>query len=264
VIFLKIDRIDIKYHDINSLCSATFDNIKHIKSLPYLSIVQSVEGSYDIALGAGKTYQTGDGGFFVAPSNVQQTIVHHANPKSGIVFCRWLFIDIEINRTFKLDSLYCFPVVINDERKNELNRLFDLLFATDNIWKIYSYYYEIIVFLMQFGTLMQNAINPGLEKVCSYIADYFMEQMSIADLAKIANMSESNLYACFKKHFGTSPIAYLNRRRLSIAADKLLATDDTISEISSSVGISDPFYFSKIFKKSFDVSPREYRSMLKK
>ncbi len=256
------DRIDIKYYyRFSVFSSATIEGVKHVKNLPYLSIVQSVEGSYDITLGNGKTEQTGDGGFFIAPSNVQQTIVHHVNRESGIMSFRWIFLDLEINTTYRLDSMYRFPFIINDVRKIELNRLFDLLFASDNIWQNYSYCFEILGFLSQFATIVQNKIKPELEKICTFIADYYMKQITIADLAKIANMSESNLYASFKKYFGISPIAYLNHRRLSNAANKLLTTDDTIGEIGSSVGIKDPYYFSKLFKKSFGVSPRKYRSI---
>ena len=83
-------------------------------------------------------------------------------------------------------------------------------------------------------------------------------------LAGISNMSESNFYAAFKKQMAISPIAYLNNYRLSIAADRLTDTSDTVSEISYSVGISDPLYFSKLFKKTYGMTPKEYRIMYQK
>ena len=102
VIILEITNVNIKFLKKDAFFSAINEGVKHVKVLPYLSIVQSVEGSYDIALGGRDTLQTGDGGFFIAPAGVQQSIVHHVNKKSGKMTCRWIFIDIEINKVFSL------------------------------------------------------------------------------------------------------------------------------------------------------------------
>lgn len=260
---MEIKKIEIINYIKNGFKSISNDGVVHKKILPYLSIVQSVEGNYDIALGDGKAENTGEGGFFIAPSDIQQTIVHHVNKESGVMTCRWLFVNVEVNSIYKLDTLYSFPTVINDKRKDYLNKLFDSLFETNNVWDIYSYIHKILGFLFEFSTPQKNSRNKRLEKVSAYMSDNYTKQITISELAEIANMSESNFYASFKRHFGVPPIAYLNRKRLSIAADKLIETDDTINEISYSVGFNDPFYFSKLFKKSFNLSPKEYRFALK-
>ena len=121
---MEITNAHIKMLKKGGFYSVCNENLKHIKILPYLSIVQSIEGSYDIALDNGAVHQTGDGGFFIAPANVQQTIVHHVNKESGKMSCRWIFVDIEINKAFPLDSLYQFPLIIDGERKPEINKWF--------------------------------------------------------------------------------------------------------------------------------------------
>ena len=259
VMDLEIKKAEINLFKKGGLNSEHAENVKHIKVLPYLSIVQSLEGSYDITLGNGEMMQTGDGGFFVAPAGVQQTIVHHINKKSGRMVCRWIFIDVRINRAYKLDSIYQFPVLLDEYSKTEMNRLFDLIFSTDDFWELHSCCYKVIALLLKTSAPRKGTASPGVQIAFDHIIDNYSKPISVSELAKISNMSESNLYASFKKQFGTSPIVYLNNYRLSLASERLVETDDTVKEISYSVGITDPLYFSRLFKKSYGVSPREYR-----
>ncbi len=258
---MEITNAQVKFFKKGGFYSVSNENVKHVKVLPYLSIVQSVEGSYDITLGNGEQKQTTDSGFFIAPAGVQQTIVHHVNKKSGKMTCRWVFIDIEVNKAFSLDSLYQFPVVVNDERKKELNMLFDRIFATNDIWENYSDCYKLLGYLIQMATPIKNEPHQGVQNAVAYITEHYAGPISVTTLANISNMSESNFYAVFKKHIGASPIAYLNHYRLSVAADKLTQTDRTVSEISYSVGINDPLYFSKLFKRIYGMTPKGYRSV---
>ena len=90
-----------------------------------------------------------------------------------------------------------------------------------------------------------------------------MKNISLHDMANIMNMSESNLYAVFKKITETTPVQYLNNYRLSTANERLIKSNDSIANISESVGIADQFYFSKLFKKKYLLSPQMYRQSTK-
>ena len=261
VMVLEIKNTNIRFFQKSEFSSENYENVKHIKVLPYLSIVQSVEGSYEIALGNGAWTQTQDGGFFIAPAGVQQSIVHHVNQTSGKITCRWIFIDVEINKAFSLDSLYTFPVVVKDSRKDELNILFDRIFATNDIWKNYSDCYKLLGVLLKMAKPKTGEHQQGVQRALAYIMEHYAEQIAVKTLADISNMSEPNFYAVFKKTVGDSPIAYLNHYRLSVGADFLTQTDKTINEISYSVGINNPLYFSKLFKKTYGMSPKKYRAV---
>jgi len=58
---------------------------------------------------------------------------------------------------------------------------------------------------------------------------------------------------------GYSPNEYIRIVRMKKAAELLLESNYTVSEVSYKVGINDPFYFSKCFKHHFGVSPSAYR-----
>lgn len=264
VITLEILKADIIYLKSGSFCTEANEGVKHIKILPYLSVVQATEGSYDISLGNDTAKQTGEGGFFIAPSHIKQTIVHHVNPESKKMSARWIFIDVQINDSFPLDKLYRFPVVITDDLKNVLNELFNDFFQANDVFRKYSVCYKILETILKRSEQENLISDSGITSALGYMIQNYSKQIRINKLAQIARTSESNFYAAFKKQFGVSPISYINHYRLSLAAEKLIQSDASINEIACSVGINDSLYFSKLFKKEYNMSPKEYRLMYKK
>ena len=86
----------------------------------------------------------------------------------------------------------------------------------------------------------------------------------IAEYAALSGVSETYFYRCFRRFSGKSPIEYRNTLRLSNAETMLRKTDMKIAEISETVGFEDPFYFCRIFSKTFGVSPQKYRLLSQK
>ena len=255
---MEIERIDIKYAKRNSLLTKN-PNLCHTKILPWLSIVQSQEGTYEIQLGNKKAQRTEEGGFFIAPSGIQQTITHHLNPQTQKMRCRWLFLDVVINKTYRPDFLYDFPTVIPKPQSERMKQVFDRLFETDSIFENYSCYYEILGILFEIAKPNNNGNHSAMQATLEYIRKNFASDIKIEELAKEAHMSASNLFAVFKKQFGVSPITYVNQYRLSLANEYLLESNAPITEIATMVGFRDALYFSKMFRRMYQLSPKEYR-----
>lgn len=254
-----MNSFELNYFSISGFNHIYNEGEKHVKVLPYLSIVQVTEGSYEIALENNKLELIEEGGFFIAPAGVKQTIIHHVNNATGKMSARWLFIDVSVNRSHKIDHLYKFPLAITSESKQKLNDLFNELFIAQNELKKYACCYNILDFITLYATPISQKTNPSIHKAFTYLTTHYNTNVTIKILAQIANMSESNFYTAFKKQYACSPISYLNHYRLSLAANILLNDDKHINEIAYSVGINDPLYFSKIFKKTFGLSPRDYK-----
>ena len=260
---MRIEKIGIEYASTGGFSSTTCNGMCHTKVLPYLSVVQAVEGSYDIQLDNGITYHTGSGGFFIAPSNVQQRIVHNTDHTSGKMICRWAFLKIKINDIYNFDEKFRFPTILPKNFKSEMNAVFDRLFCADNAFDEYICYYEIAKLLSLVAEEKELPLPAYIEQALLYIRDHYSEKIAVEDIAKQANISSSHLFSVFKKRMGVSPICFLNNYRLSIAAEILQGTTKSISQISAEVGIDDAIYFNKIFKKHYQMSPRQYREIYK-
>ena len=186
---MKLEKIDIRYFRKDALDAADMDGVQHVKILPWLSVVQAQEGSYDIALGNQSLKSTGCGGFFVAPSGMQQTIVHHADPDGGRMRCRWIFLDVLVNNTYALEDLYEFPLL--PVMTGKLDVLFDALFASDDIFRQYICCYQILEMLLADAKPKKDQCYRALKPVIKYIEENYPLPISVAALAQQAHMSQS-------------------------------------------------------------------------
>ena len=103
------------------------------------------------------------------------------------------------------------------------------------------------------------AFSPQLQHVFTRMKLYSHKPWRVTDLAQLAGMSTPHFFRRFKRATGSSPIDWLRRERINQAKRHLSETTDPVGEIAERVGYSDPFYFSRDFKRMTGHSPREYR-----
>jgi two-component system, response regulator YesN len=101
--------------------------------------------------------------------------------------------------------------------------------------------------------------NPIIKKVCEYIRDHISENISLDQMALVAQVSPFYLSKLFKEEKGETFINYISDLRLEKAKQMLTTTTTTIKEISTDIGYNDQNYFSKLFKNKFGISPTEFR-----
>lgn len=92
-----------------------------------------------------------------------------------------------------------------------------------------------------------------------YIGYNYAEEITVDRLAKIFYVSPSYISRLFLKKLGVSPMNYVSRIRVEAAKKLLCFSGESINEISIMIGIEDPKYFSRLFKKITDCTPSEYR-----
>lgn len=106
----------------------------------------------------------------------------------------------------------------------------------------------------------QNWLVPSIQK---YIEGHPDESLSLNEVASIFDMSPSYISTLFKKHGEHSFSEYVRLVKLN-RAKELLSQQVRIIDVSDSLGYSDPYYFSRVFKKYEGISPREYALKYKK
>lgn len=95
-----------------------------------------------------------------------------------------------------------------------------------------------------------------LVRLIAHIESAYMRSLAVTDLAAIIGRSCSHVLKLFRTHLGTSTKNYVIKRQLQAANELLLSTTKSIAEIGQAVGISDPYHFSKLFRRHMGLSPR--------
>ena len=98
-----------------------------------------------------------------------------------------------------------------------------------------------------------------IKKMLDFIHNHFAEALNITQIAQSANLSERECLRCFQKTINSTPIQYLLKYRISVAARLLTTSDLPITIICNDTGFDSPSYFSKIFKRYMNCSPTTYR-----
>lgn len=98
-----------------------------------------------------------------------------------------------------------------------------------------------------------------VESIQNYINGNYHKKVNSWDFEQVFQFNYDYLNRIFHKMTGQTILNYLNIVRINKAKELLEQTTNKLSEISFSVGITDPYYFSKAFKKMTGTSPLEYR-----
>lgn len=101
--------------------------------------------------------------------------------------------------------------------------------------------------------------DPRIQVVVDYLVAHPAEPFDTMFLSQMAQMAPSTLRRLFKEHTGKSPGDFVKELRMVTAARRLLTSDECIANIAYEMGFDDPNYFTRIFKKTFGVSPGQYR-----
>lgn len=93
-----------------------------------------------------------------------------------------------------------------------------------------------------------------------YIHSEYMNKINVSQIAGMLNLDRTYFSYLFKKKTSISPKEYILSHRMNVAASMILRKNVPISVVAASVGYNDIFTFSKMFKKYYGISPKDYKN----
>lgn len=99
-----------------------------------------------------------------------------------------------------------------------------------------------------------------IAKTVLYIRKHLNEAIELEKLAEISCLSKDHFIRLFKKELGTTPLQYINQKKIEKAQLLLITEELAVKEIAFQLAF-DYSYFNRLFKKTTGVTPQEYRRL---
>jgi AraC-like DNA-binding protein len=180
----------------------------------------------------------------------------------------WLFITFEMPAGVPLEKLKNSVFELNDEDYVLIDKILDLY--SDQRLE-HSNSIVLLVSQLLYSARITNSNNrssdgfPGTSipavifRLSRFLYEHISESITISDISKHLAVSESHLRAVFRTSMGISLGRYIAEIRIRRAKDYLANFDMNVSEIAFSCGYNSVYAFSRSFKISTGLSPRQFR-----
>lgn len=97
------------------------------------------------------------------------------------------------------------------------------------------------------------------QKVTAHVESNLSGTIRVRDLAQLVGLSNSYFCHAFKRRYGLTVHVYLTCRRIEMAQRLMLATNESLSEIALSCGMSDQAHFTRAFRRIVGETPNRWR-----
>ena len=106
-----------------------------------------------------------------------------------------------------------------------------------------------------------NGQKEVVNKVINYIENNLEKEITLDNISKNIGYSKFYLNRIFTEYTGITMYKYLQNRRLTVAAEKLVKTDKPIMQIAYEAGYDTQQSFSFAFKQMYLYPPKIYRNI---
>lgn len=101
--------------------------------------------------------------------------------------------------------------------------------------------------------------NPAFYELIQYITGHFNEKFTLEWLGKQFNLNPNYICNLFSKYYDSTLTRFVTGLRMNEAVKLMKETSKAFKEIAIDCGYNDYYYFCKIFKETYGVSPSQYR-----
>jgi len=144
---------------------------------------------------------------------------------------------------------------------NGLQRLSSLFSIFDILSGLKKSEYELLASPGSLQNINSNT-SDHFNKINEYIMRNFYEDISLPEIASVANMAVTTFCNFFKEHYRVTFVEYLNRVKIGYACKLFSENDVNVVEAAYKSGYNNLSNFNKQFKKLKNMTPSEYRKKL--
>lgn len=221
-----------------------------------LHYVLSGRGYFEVS---GKKYSLKKGdSFIIFPGH----IVNYYPDANDPWQYTWVnFTGSEVPLLLSMTAFYETPVCSDNTNLSELFSHFSRDFNYEHIHQRNDGLLRILLahYIKVHPRQKKTFVTDKLSLAKSYVeANSHNHRFNVAELARGIGVERSYLYRLFVDGEGVSPSEYITNIRLKKSQQLMQTGVQQIKYVSYSAGFSDPLYFSKLFKKKYGISPKQY------
>ncbi len=183
---------------------------------------------------------------------------------------------LSVHDDFLSMKFNCYPDKFSMEKLDGLNQLkselaqflvFYLNHSSTKTLNLYIALNKIILTMVSYFKEEADFYSSGsmdgrIVSIIGYLEKNYSQEIKVEDLAKDYFLSSSSLSKLFKSNTGMYFLDYLNGLRVNKSLKELLYGAKNIEEISVSYGFNNSKNYRRWFKRSFHMSPSEYKDSL--
>jgi AraC-like DNA-binding protein len=257
---------DLYFTDIGYYPNALHHFRERKEGIEQTILIYNIEGYGHVKIGNLEHLLPPDH-FLIIPQHIPHT--YYAN-KTNPWSIYWIHLEGEKSKY--LSGNFSQPTLIertNTSRINERLTLFGEIFKCLEM----GYGIEILEYvnlclphllasfthIQQYRSINEPITNDPVSLVINFMLENLKNKLSLKQLAKEVKLSDSYFSRLFLSRTGFPPIEYFNQLRIQHSCRLLDNKMLSIADVAREVGFDDQFYFSRLFRKVMNQSPREYR-----
>lgn len=123
---------------------------------------------------------------------------------------------------------------------------------------------DVVSFLIKEKTLnvSETSVDPQLMKILNYIKENAWKGITVEEIIEVSGYGKTRFYEFFSDNMNMTPHNYIEKERMRKTL-LLLAEGKKVKDAAAVAGYYDEIYFTKKFKKIFNMTPRQYKRRLK-
>lgn len=146
------------------------------------------------------------------------------------------------------------PTLMQNLIKNRQRAFYDKVESRGIVFQLLSRFFKQ-------GQSKIEMEDNRITKTVLYIRKHLNEAIELEKLAEISCLSKDHFIRLFKKELGTTPLQYINQKKIEKAQLLLITEELAVKEIAFQLAFDDYSYFNRLFKKTTGVTPQEYRRL---